>query len=281
MTLWLHQFKFEWIRLFAKKRTYLGFGAFLAVEVTILLMLRLPSVQRGVRRLIEENGFVFEDYFSGTTLAVVMILWTVFLLGALYLALVSGDLVGKEVEEGTFRMILCRPVSRGRILLQKIVVAVVYTFVLCFFIGITALLMGLWERGYGGLFVYHPFENLFAIFPAREGVIRYFISLFFLSFSLLPIAMVGLFFSCFQMKPAAATILTLSVFFADNVFRNIPLFSSLRPWFLTTQMTAWIHIYQSVIPWEDILIKYLWLTGSMATLMIVAWIILERRDFKS
>ena len=39
-----------------------------------------------------------------------MVMWTVFLLGGLYLALVvAGDVMSKEVEDGTMRMILCRP----------------------------------------------------------------------------------------------------------------------------------------------------------------------------
>ena len=38
-----------------------------------------------------------------------------FLLGGLFLALVSGDVVSKEVEDGTMRMMLCLPASRWRI----------------------------------------------------------------------------------------------------------------------------------------------------------------------
>jgi len=49
---------------------------------------------------------------------------------ALYLALVAGDVVAKEVEDGTLRMILCRPVSRLRVGLLKYAACVLYTFVL-------------------------------------------------------------------------------------------------------------------------------------------------------
>ncbi len=69
--------------------------------------------------MIESNGFGFEQYFSGLTLGLHDAVWTALLLGGLFLALVAGDVVSKEVEEGTMRMMLCRPVSRWRIGLLK------------------------------------------------------------------------------------------------------------------------------------------------------------------
>ena len=73
-----------------------------------------------------------DRYFSGATLGLLMLMWTTFLLGALYLALVAGDVVAKEVEDGTLRMILCRPISRLRVGFLKYSACVLYTFALTF-----------------------------------------------------------------------------------------------------------------------------------------------------
>src|SRR5581483_5290426 len=124
-------------KLFARKRTYIGFGAFVLVEALVLFLVNLPKPRSHFRRLIEQNGYGFDEYFSGLTLALLMVMWTTFLLGALYLALVAGDVVSKEVEEGTLRMILCRPVSRARIVALKYLACIVYTFVLVLFIGLS------------------------------------------------------------------------------------------------------------------------------------------------
>jgi ABC-2 type transport system permease protein len=43
MSTFLQQFRFELLKLFARKRTYFGFGAFLAVELLILLLLQTTS----------------------------------------------------------------------------------------------------------------------------------------------------------------------------------------------------------------------------------------------
>src|SRR5436309_3424680 len=110
-------------------------------------MLQLPKPQTHFRRLIEQNGFIFEQYFSGLTLALFILMTTTFLLGGLYLALVSGDVVSKEVEEGTLRMMLCRPISRARIIALKYLACVIYTFALFTFIALSALAAGFASRG--------------------------------------------------------------------------------------------------------------------------------------
>ena len=120
MSAFLPQLAGELTKLFARKRTYIGFAAFLGVEAVILLLLNLDRVRRSIARLIEEAGYPAEAYLSGLTLAFLVLLWSVFLLGSLYLALVSGDVVGKEVEDGTMRMMLCRPATRRRILALKL-----------------------------------------------------------------------------------------------------------------------------------------------------------------
>ena len=91
MSLFLLQLRGELWKLFARKRTYLGFGVFLTVETLILILWQLPGGQRWMRRMIEQSGGAFDTYFSGLTVAMIMLTMTVFLLGGLYLALVGGD----------------------------------------------------------------------------------------------------------------------------------------------------------------------------------------------
>ena len=138
----------------------------MAVECLVVFMLHLKGPKAEFRRLIEGSGFGFEHYFSGPTLGLQVVLWTVFLLPGLFLALVAGDVVSKEVEEGTMRMMLCRPVSRWRLGMLKFVACVIYTAALTAFYGLTALAAGLLSQGTGGLFAFAP-----APFKVREYTI--------------------------------------------------------------------------------------------------------------
>ncbi len=281
MSLFFLQMRNELHKLFARKRTYLGFAAFVAVEILLLLLLNLPKPKAGFRKLIEQNGYGFDQYFSGATLGLLMLMWTTFLLGALYLALVAGDVVAKEVEDGTLRMILCRPISRLRVGFLKYAACVLYTFALTFFIGITALVAGLLYCGWGGLFAIAPLEQLLAMHEAWPGLWRYLGALPLLGFGLVSITSLGFLFSCCEMKPAAATILTLSIFFFDSIFRSIPYFESLRAWFMTTHMTLWLRVFEYHIPWWRIAEDVTWLGALNVTFALIGLAILQQRDFKA
>ena len=281
MSLFFLQMRNELHKLFARKRTYLGFAAFVAVEILLLLLLNLPKPKAGFRKLIEQNGYGFDQYFSGATLGLLMLMWTTFLLGALYLALVAGDVVAKEVEDGTLRMILCRPISRLRVGFLKYAACVLYTFALTFLIGLTALVAGLLYCGWGGLFAIAPLEQLLAMHEAWPGFWRYLGALPLLGFGLVSISSLGFLFSCCEMKPAAATILTLSIFFFDSIFRSISYFESLRGWFMTSHMTVWLRVFEYHIPWWRIAEDVTWLGALNVTFALVGLAILQKRDFKA
>jgi ABC-2 type transport system permease protein len=280
MNLFWIQLKGELRKLFSRRRTYIGFVVFLAVELLVLRMMQLDGVKRTMARMIAETGYGAEAYLGGATLAFFVLLSTVMLLGGLYLALVSGDIVSKEVEDGTMRMLLCRPCSRGRILAIKFIACGVYTAFLMTFLALSALAAGLLWRGTGGMFVFAPQEKVFALHDFAPGMVRYFAAIPLLSLGLFSISAVGFFFSCLRMKPAAATTVTLSFFFVDSIMRNIPYFDSLREYFVTTRVMTWVNVFQYHVPWERMLEDYAWLSGMNATLFVVAWVIFERRDFK-
>lgn len=285
MTLFLKQFSAELWKMFARKRTWMGFGAFVVLELIILLRLQMNDAQYLFRRDFERNAggmeIIFQDYFHGLTMAFVIMALTTVLLGSVFLALVGGDVVSKEVEDGTLRMTLCRPVSRFRVLLVKYCACIVYTFALVVFIGSTALLTGIAWGGIGGLFAFVPEEKLFILFPQTEGLIRYGASLLFFTASLLTITTLGFMFSCFNAKPAAATVSTLTLFLTDWILAHMPQFERFRHWFMTTHTATWVNIYRDPIPWDRVANDYLYLFGLNGTFLIIGYAVFSRRDFKS
>lgn len=281
MSLFARQLLAELQKMFARRRTYIGFGAFLAVELLILVLLQLPQVQRSYRQMLEGNGYAFEHFYSGPTLGFMILISTFFLLGSLYLSLVAGDVVAKEVEDGTLRMMLCRPISRLRILLLKYAACLIYTFALLEFIGLTALGAGMLRQGAGGLFVFAPLDNLYALFEFGPGLARYLGALPLLALSLTSVTSVAFMLSCFPMKPAAATISTLSYITLDFIFHGIPYFESIRAWLLTTHMSTWTNLFRDPIPVWKMVEDYGYLLGVDATLVTIGAIAFIQRDLKS
>jgi ABC-2 type transport system permease protein len=250
------------------------------MELFILFMLNLPKPKASFRHLIEKNGYGFDEYYSGFTLAMLILLWTTTLLGSLYLALIAGDLMAKEIEDGTMRMLLCRPIARIRVTLLKYLAAVVYTFILIEFIGVTALLAGLAYHGFGGLFIFAPQEGIFALVPPERALWMYLLGIPLLAMSMTSISSLGFLFSCCNMKPAAASIVTLSVIFLDFVFRSIPYFESLKPYFITQHLSTWMHIYENYPPWWRMAEDYSYLIGLDITCLILGSAIFLQRDLK-
>lgn len=281
MKLFIRQLRGEFRKLFARKRTFIGFGAFALLEVVILLLLQLPGPQRFLSRAIENAGYDSVSYISGPTIGMLMVGWTILMLGALYLALVGGDVVSKEVEDGSMRMILCRPISRGRILLLKGIVSMVYTAVLTVFVMVTAMTVSVLYGGTGSWFVFAPVDGVVAFHDFWPGLWRYLVAIPLLSISLCTVTAIAFSLSCFNMKPSAATVVTLSFLFADNILRMIPYFESLKGWFITVKMGVWIKVFEYRVPWETMLEQYAWLLAIDATLFLIGWMAFEQRDFKS
>lgn len=281
MRLFLRQFSAELLKMFARKRTWIGFGAFIVLEILVLVLSRTPMAQRVLRHQIETNGFLFEDYSRGLTLAFNMMALTVALLGAIFVALVAGDIVSKEVEDGTMRMTLSRPVSRLRVLGVKLLASLVYCFVLIVFIGLTALLTGIAWQGLGSLCALIPEERLLSFFPQREGLIRYFVAMPCFGLSFCTIVSLAFMLSCCNMKPASATIVCLAVLFVDRILDFWPQFASFKHWFMTSHMVTWLNVFRSPVPVWKMAEDYLYLFGLNATFILIGCAIFLRRDLKS
>lgn len=282
MKLFALQLRHELFKLFARKRSYIGFGAFLTVLTTILLLMQLPKPKREMGRLMENNGLAFGDYYGGLTLGMLMIFFTYMILGALYVALVGGDIIAKETEEGTMRMILCRPISRLRLLVIKMLALVIYTFSLVIFLGLSALaLASIYRGGMGKLFFFIPDTGIFIAYDTWPGLWRYWRAILCLGVATQLIAALAFMFSCFKMKPAAATILTLSVFFVDFILTNMPYFRSIQHWFISHHTRFWVSTFQEPTPWPNITVSIAYLGALGISFWVIGALRFCTRDLKS
>ncbi len=282
MPLFLHQLRGELRKLFARRRTWIGFGAFVALQIVLLVIIQTTGFERLYRRLIENQGEVFDYYFSGLTLGFIIVRLSVFLLGGLYLALVGGDIVSKEAEDGVLRMALVRPVSRFRVLLLKYATCFLYTVALVWFLGIASWMLGIATRGWGGgFFAFAPERGLLAFFDYGQGIARYTGALTLLGFNLFTVTSLAFFLSCLRIKPAAATIVTLSYLFVDLILQQAGFMEDHEHLLLVHHMGSWVYLCQDIIPWADIIRHTAVLTGINLTLFTAGWVVFQSRDFKS
>lgn len=278
--MFLAQLKNELWKLFGKKRTYIGFGAFLLAQLAMLLAFKFTRWQGDMERLLAGNGYLAEEFISALTVAVVMILPQIVLLMPLYVTLVGGDLVAKETEDGTLRMILSRPISRNRLLFVKWVAGIIFAAVLVAALGATALGMARLFFPWKGLFVFVP-GQAFNILGASEGSIRFLVAHIFLIINAGTMLSIAFMFSCFNMKPAAATILALSYMFVNLVMEGIPFFDRYQNWFITHHFRSWLMVFSDPIPIWRIAQSECLLLAATATVFVIGATAFQVRDIKS
>jgi ABC-2 type transport system permease protein len=275
------QLKNELWKLFGKKRTYIGFGAFLLAQTAMLLAFRFTPWQSDFEKLLNGNGYLASEFISVLTVSVVMLIPQIMLLMPLYATLVGGDLVAKEAEDGTLRMILSRPISRVRLLFVKWSAGIIFAMALVLALGLTAMGFASLLFPWKGMFVFFPGYNVFGILSAHEGLVRFVFSLLFMAVNASVMMSVAFMFSCCNMKPAAATILALSFLFVSMVMENIPFFDRYENWFITHHFKGWILIFRDPVPWLQICQSEIILFAVTATAFIIGMMVFQVRDIKS
>jgi ABC-2 type transport system permease protein len=281
--LFLQQLRGELRKLFARPRTWMGYGAFLVMEAVILFVYKLDKVQRYNKGIVERNGLEFSTYYSSLTITFTIMLLSMFVLGSVYFALVAGDIVAKENEDGNLRMVFARPVSRLRLLLVKYAAVSLYTFSFVFFVGVSGYAMAVAAVGWeGGLFVMEPKMKVFAAYPDWwQGAGRLALSAAGIGVSMITLSSIAFMFSCFKIKPAAATIITLTILFVDMILQGFPFFKPYESYFITWRMSAWVFILEHNVSWPKIIESYAFLFGLNITLFTLGWLSFQTRDFKT
>jgi ABC-2 type transport system permease protein len=274
------QLRGELWKLFGKKRTYIGFTIILLTELIVTVVFKYTRASASMMRTLEGNGYLAEQFLSGLTVATVMLVPIAYVLLPLYVALIGGDLVAKEVEDGTLRMILSRPISRVRLLLVKWLAGVVFAVLLVAALAAFGVFFGHLFFRFGALFVFIPGE-MFSVFSSSDGWQHYAVSNTFLMVKAISIMSAAFMFSCFNVKPAAATILALSFFFVNAVLQEIPYFREYQHFFFTHHLNLWQLMFGQPIPWWKVGQSLSVLVGFNVSFLVIGCAVFHARDIKS
>lgn len=277
-----YQLRNELVKLFGKKRTYIGFGMCLLAEAAIILLFRYThGPRRDLVRHLEMMGYSGEQFITNLTMATAVLVPVAFLLLPLYVALVGGDLMAKEAEDGTLRMILSRPISRLRLATTKWVTGVIFAILLTLIMGGFGMLFASFFFPSGGLFALMPMEGIFSVFSQADGWRHYIASTIVLGASEITLMGLAWMFSCCNIKPAAATILALSVMLTSRIIQEIPYFHDWQEWFISYHAALWMRMFQQPVQIGDALQSVSILAGYNLTFFIIGCSIFQMRDIKS
>jgi ABC-2 type transport system permease protein len=276
--LFVSQLRWEFRKLWARPRTYLGFAATFTFELLLSLLWRAPVVRDVMTREFWKMHMRLDQGFSGLTSAVHLAGETMAMIGTLFLGLVASDVVSKEIEDGTLRTLLCRPVGRGSVFVQKLAVCVVYTIVLALFVGVSSLILGLAFEGRGPLVIVAFSESIIAALDFRRGLARYAIAIVMQAGSMLTVALGGLALSCWGLGPGAVIVVGGAILTADHLIRIQPGLAAISPYTLATRLMSWRQMFNKAIPWPRLQRNYGELLVLDLCLIVAAWWAFRRRD---
>ena len=247
-------YAWELRKLRAQKRTYIGFAAAVFVPVIFVIGLLVDSSGGG------PDGLPFGDYVRETGLAIplVCLAFGSFWLIPLITALVAGDIVATEDQNGTLKTILTRSVERWQVFAGKLLAAYTYaTLILVLFVG-TALLFG------GIAFGFNPVTLLSGTrVSAGHGIALIGAGTLAYLMPVLAIASIALLLSAVTRNSAAAVVGALMTSLLMQVLGALSALDFLDPYLLSTQFNAWQGLLRDPIDWAP-LVRASWVSALYA-----------------
>ena len=130
----------ELYKIFRKPRTYIAFGAVAAIVGLIQLGFYADgeSYMKFGMQTLSDSFDVSGNILNGYLMAFI-ILQTLLVHVPLLIALVAGDMISGEANQGTLRLLLTKPVSRNQMILGKFTASAIYTLALLIWMAIWAL----------------------------------------------------------------------------------------------------------------------------------------------
>jgi ABC-2 type transport system permease protein len=260
-------YRWELVKLLAQKRTYLGLGAAMLVPVIFVVVLQLQSggpndVPLG--RYIRDSGVV-----TPLVVLLFMSIWGF----PLITALVAGDIVASETNNGTLKTILTRSRERGQVFAGKALAAFTYTLVIVVSMGVVGVVAGSIAWGF------HSFTSLSGTpVSAGRGLGLMFASLGVYVLPLAGIAAFGLLLSTVTRSSAASVVGTLMFALFMQLIGVLPGTESIRPYLLGTQFDAWHGFLRTPADWTPV-VRAIWLSAIYIFVpLFAAYVVFLRRD---
>ena len=230
----------ELYKIFRKPRTYIAFGAVAAIVGLIQLGFYADgeSYMKFGMQTLSDSFDVSGNILNGYLMAFI-ILQTLLVHVPLLIALVAGDMISGEANQGTLRLLLTKPVSRNNMILGKFTASAIYTLALLIWMAIWALGISMLIFGVDDMLILKS-ESVTQVLSS-DVLWRYVAAFAFASLAMLTVSALSFFLSLFaenSIGPIMATMSIIIVFTILNAL-DLPIFNLVKPYLFTTHMLGW------------------------------------------
>lgn len=272
---------YELVKIFLKKRTYIGFGIILLVVPLVEIAMKIEGsrmLTMAMRGLMKDFLF-FGNLFNGWFVSY-QLMNTLFFHIPLLISFVAGDQLAGEATSGTYRLILTRPVSRTRIFIVKYLTTLIYTIVFVIFLAGLSIGLALTLLGGGDLIV---IARGILILPEADVAWRFLIAYMLAAWTMITVASISFFFSSFVENAIGPIVATMGLLIVSTIVTVMPIefFDVVREYLFTRYIDLWQRVFQNPIRWEEIRAGIFYLGAWTLIPTIGAWIVFIRKDVLS
>ncbi len=272
---------YELVKIFLKKRTYIGFGIILLVVPLVEIAMKIEGsrmLTMAMRGLMKDFLF-FGNLFNGWFVSY-QLMNTLFFHIPLLISFVAGDQLAGEATSGTYRLILTRPVSRTRIFIVKYLTTLIYTIVFVIFLAGLSIGLALALLGGGDLIV---IARGILILPEADVAWRFLIAYMLAAWTMITVASISFFFSSFVENAIGPIVATMGLLIVCTIVTVMPIefFDVVREYLFTRYIDLWQRVFQNPIRWEEIRAGIFYLGAWTLIPTIGAWIVFVRKDVMS
>ncbi|HEX2903847.1 MAG TPA: ABC transporter permease [Jatrophihabitans sp.] len=263
----------EFARQLKRRRTQWTFLLLLALPVIMALAFKIggsPANDSGGSALLSvatdgAGNFAFFTEFAAIGFLLVVIV-----------AMFCGDTVASEASWSSLRYLLALPVPRARLLGQKLIVALTFSF------GVN-LLLPAWAYGVGGLFFgWGPARSPFGgTFSYAETVQRMVIVAVYALGQALLVAALAFLLGVLTDAPLAAVGGAVFLVVISNILDSITALDPYRQVLPTHFQYSWLDALTPSISWDDMIRGTALAVIYSAVFFTAAWIRFTRKDITS
>jgi ABC-2 type transport system permease protein len=259
--------------MFGRRRNRVGIGVLFGLVVLVGIALKVSAVRHprspagDLMSAVAGNGIFLG--FAGLSVEIALFL-------PLAVAVLAGDAIAGEANQGTLRYVLIAPVARGRLLVMKAVSLAIGSLTGAAVVALAGVLTG------AVLFNIGPLTTLSGTrLGVAEGLLRLLFAVAYLAAGLTALAMIGLFISTLTEQPIAATVATAMVSTLLWILDAVPQLDWLHPWLLVDRWLSFVDLLRDPV-FTDRIVTGLWVDAAYAAVfLLLAWLRFRDKDVTS
>lgn len=261
-------------QLVRRPRTWISIALLTGLPALVALFLAssdlAPRAGTGPAFLsqVTSNGALF----PAAALAIVLPLFL-----PIAVAVIGGDSIAGEAQQGTLRYLVIRPVGRTRLLVAKLVSVAVFVVLAVAIVAGVAYEVGI------HLFGSHPLPSLSGGAPlsTTDATERMFIAIGYVAVSMLGVGAFAVFFSTLSDSPLGATLGALAVLVTSQVLDLLEAAGPVRSYLPTHYWLSFIDLFRQPVLWRGIERGLALQAAYVSVLLLVSWAHFQTKDITS